>query len=170
MPVMPLQPSVNKGFCGRPVAGHLGLEPTVGRVSKVLAFADSTGVQSATGQGKTGAKTQCHVCQKTLATSQMRPWFSVRPGVSEMINAARPGWETGKHMGRRDLASFRGAYIEAVLEKERGELHELDRQIIESLKSGQRISQNPFDDDVEQGSFGKRMADHVASFGGSWTF
>ncbi|MGB3316006.1 MAG: hypothetical protein WBB85_16515, partial [Albidovulum sp.] len=46
----------------------------------------------------------------------------------------------------------------------------LDRQVIASLESGQYISQNPEAVTGEDASFGGRMADRVASFGGSWTF
>jgi hypothetical protein len=115
-------------------------------------------------------KLHCHVCQKAFPASHVRPWVSVRPGVSELVNAASPGWEAGKHICRADLATFRGAYVEALLEKERGELSDLDRQVIESLQSGQLVSQNLSDAIEESTSFGERMADHVAAFGGSWPF
>jgi len=116
------------------------------------------------------AKVACHVCQQTFAPSRMRPWISVRPGVSDLINAAYPGWEASRHICRPDLAKFRGAYVEALLERERGELNDLDRQVIESLQSGELVSQNPDDEIGEAATFGERMADHVATFGGSWTF
>tara|TARA_R110000850_G_scaffold49695_7_gene122431 strand:- start:5685 stop:6398 length:714 start_codon:yes stop_codon:yes gene_type:complete len=115
-------------------------------------------------------KIHCHVCQKAFPPSRIRPWVSVRPGVSELVNAAYPGWDAGKHICRSDLATFRGAYVEALLEKERGELSDLDRQVIESLQSGQLVSQNLSDAIEESTSFGERMADHVAAFGGSWPF
>lgn len=123
-----------------------------------------------TGPSNTEAKVHCHVCQGAFSISRTRPWVSVRPGVSDLINAAYPGWEAGKHICRTDLANFRGAYVEGLLEKERGELSELDRQVIESLQSGQLVSQNPLDEVGETATFGERMADHVAAFGGSWTF
>lgn len=119
---------------------------------------------------KSTAKVHCHVCQGAFSPSRIRPWTSVRPGVSDLINAAHPGWEAGKHICRTDLAMFRGAYVEALLAKERGELSDLDRQVIESMQSGQLVSQNLFDEVGEAATFGERMADHVASYGGSWTF
>lgn len=115
-------------------------------------------------------KHPCHVCHGSFPPSRLRPWISVRPGVSDLINLAHPGWAEGKHICRNDLAKFRGAYVEALLEKERGELNELDRQVIESLQTGLPVSQNPLDEDSDTTTFGERMADHVAAFGGSWTF
>lgn len=112
----------------------------------------------------------CHFCKRTFPVSELRPWISVRPGVSALIAVDAPGWGDGAFICRDDLGSYRRRYVEALLEEERGELGELDRQVIASLESGQYISQNPETLTGEDASFGARMADRVASFGGSWTF
>jgi uncharacterized membrane protein len=94
----------------------------------------------------------------------------VRPGVSDLIADAAPGWDEGKVICREDHARFRRIYVEQLLEAERGELSELDRQVAESLETGQIVSQNP--EDVAEGrmTLGERSADAVAEFGGSWWF
>ncbi|WP_222433743.1 DUF1003 domain-containing protein [Pistricoccus aurantiacus] len=115
-------------------------------------------------------KALCHVCQRQFAPSSLRPWISVRPGVLELIARAAPGWDEGKAICRKDLTKYRRLYVEQLLAQERGELGELDRQVIESLGSGQPISQPPEDMLEGKVTFGERMADRVAQFGGSWTF
>ncbi|MCA8883443.1 MAG: DUF1003 domain-containing protein [Rhodobacteraceae bacterium] len=115
-------------------------------------------------------KAPCHVCTKVFPLGEVHPWEAVRPGVAALIDHDHPGWEPGKHICRADLNRYRGAYVEALLEKGRGELGALDRQVIESLQSGRPVSQNPHEDWTDQATFGERMADSVASFGGSWTF
>jgi uncharacterized membrane protein len=112
----------------------------------------------------------CLICHRKLGPAKMRPWVSVRPGVSELITRDHPDWGPGKSICRDDLTVYRGAYVERLLERERGELGELDRQVIESLQTGQILSQNMIDGDGMRGTFGERAADRVASFGGSWTF
>lgn len=114
--------------------------------------------------------TPCHVCQRLFPIDELRPWISVRPGVSALVASAAPGWADGKFICREDLGIYRRLYVEKLLEDERGELGELDRQVIASLASGQAISQNLEDAIGEQATFGERMADRVASFGGSWAF
>lgn len=47
-------------------------------------------------------------------------------------------------------------------------ISDLERLVIERIKTQQVISSNPGDGD--RSSFGQRLADRVASFGGSWTF
>lgn len=94
----------------------------------------------------------------------------MRPGVSELVTQAYPGWDVGQYICRDDLSKFRGNYVETLLEKERGELSDLDRQVVESLQTGQIVSQNLIEDEGATATFGEYMADKVASFGGSWTF
>jgi uncharacterized membrane protein len=95
----------------------------------------------------------------------------VRPAVNDLIAEAAPGWAEGKVICREDLAIFRRHHIEDLLEEERGELGILDKQVLESLTTGQLISQSdPLGDAEEAATFGERMADKVAIVGGSWKF
>lgn len=112
----------------------------------------------------------CHICGQAFPNSKMRPWISVRPGVSDLIALTAPGWAEGMHICKPDLARFRRQYVEQLLQDERGELGELDRQVIESLEAGELVTRNPTDEIEKGSSFGERTADKVAEFGGSWTF
>jgi uncharacterized membrane protein len=87
-----------------------------------------------------------------------------------MINTAAPGWVEGKHICKPDLALFRRQYVEQLLQDERGELGELDRQVLESLEAGQFVTRNPLNETESAATLGERTADKVAEFGGSWTF
>lgn len=124
-------------------------------------------------QRSTPAKTHlgtCHVCEKKFPYLQLKPWISVRPGVSELINSQIPDWHDGKFICHDDLATYRRRYVENLLEDERGELGALEHGVLESIKLGETISQNPQEMLDEGLTFGERMADRVAVFGGSWTF
>ncbi len=111
----------------------------------------------------------CLVCGKTFPLDELRSWASVRTSISDLIANDHPDWGEGKHICRSDLSTYRRRYVESLLEDERGEVGALERQVVDSLESGEPISElTDEDDDVI--SFGERMADRVAAFGGSWTF
>ncbi|MBI1171198.1 DUF1003 domain-containing protein [bacterium] len=112
----------------------------------------------------------CHVCGKSLARARLTPWSSVRPGVSGLIAQQAPDWSEGKLICHDDLARFRRRYVERLLEQERGELSALDREVLHSFETGQFVSRRVDDEAKADLTFGERMADGVASFGGSWTF
>ncbi|MEE3071923.1 MAG: DUF1003 domain-containing protein [Pseudomonadota bacterium] len=100
----------------------------------------------------------------------MQPWVAVRPGVSRLIEAAHPGWAEGAYICQEDLSAARRAYVEALLEEERGELGEIDRQVVAALSAHQLVTQNIAEEAPARMTLGDRVADRVAAFGGSWTF
>ncbi len=112
----------------------------------------------------------CHVCKRGGSQRDMVPWHSVRPRLSELIARDHPGWAEGCFICRADLGVYRRRYVETLLEADRGALGDLERQVLDSLQSGQTISQMPDERDEARASVGARMADRVASFGGSWPF
>nr|WP_325263168.1 DUF1003 domain-containing protein [uncultured Rhizobium sp.] len=70
-----------------------------------------------------------------------------------------------------DLARFRRRYVEALLEEERGEITELDARVLDSFEKGTLTVQAGAPAAIDQAeTFGERVADRVAAFGGSWTF
>ena len=58
----------------------------------------------------------CHICGKHLPPRSMRPWISVRPGVSELIAHDHEGWADGKFICSECLTGYRRRYVEDMLE------------------------------------------------------
>jgi uncharacterized membrane protein len=57
-----------------------------------------------------------------------------------------------------------------LLKAEHGDLTELDRQVAESLATHETLAENIEAEFEVERTFGERLSDHLASFGGSWTF
>ena len=110
----------------------------------------------------------CAVCGKSFAPSQLQTWQDIRPGISVLIAADFPDWSKGAVICQSDLARFRRLYVERMLADERGEIGALEHQVLDSIETGQTVSRAPTA--VQPATFGQKMADRVASFGGSWTF
>ncbi|KAA9005011.1 DUF1003 domain-containing protein [Histidinibacterium aquaticum] len=79
-----------------------------------------------------------------------------------------PELPTDARICRADLARFRRLYLENLLKDERGRLSDLDREVLESLETGQPLSAGTRPSPPV--TFGEAMADRIANFGGSWTF
>lgn len=95
---------------------------------------------------------------------------SIRPGLADLIRSEHPGLQPDAIVDRAALAPYRARYVEALLKEEKGELTSLERDVVESLGRHDVVTR-----DVDTGfdsrrSFGEKLADHVAAFGGSWTF
>ncbi|MEZ6053737.1 MAG: DUF1003 domain-containing protein [Planctomycetaceae bacterium] len=112
----------------------------------------------------------CDVCGKQTRLGDLVPAMFVRRPVFELIAKDHPNWNERSQICATDLNRYRSEYIEDTLEQERGELSELERRVVESLREHELLSANVNQEFDQQITLGERVADHVASFGGSWTF
>ncbi len=111
----------------------------------------------------------CQVCGSTHASSLRRAAL-IRPAIAELIEKGIGRWSPEGWICTADIQRFRDRYVQSLLESEKGEISELEQQVIESLRQQEILSHNT-EDDLEIGAtLGQRMADRIASFGGSWVF
>lgn len=122
--------------------------------------------------GRHVAKTgECIICGRSFPMTKLHKVGLLRPHLSEMICAEVKGCAADSLICDEDLARYRRRYVEKLLEEERGELSELDKQVLDSFEKGASTVQTSAANALERKStFGERVADKVAVFGGSWTF
>lgn len=112
----------------------------------------------------------CATCGALRPVADLRSARSIRPGIFDLTHKDHPRLTLDDHDGRNDLARSRRLYLQDLLAEKRGELPDLDREVIASLQAGEILAQNPEQQVVAKETFGDRMSDHVAAFGGSRTF
>jgi hypothetical protein len=70
-----------------------------------------------------------------------------------------------------DLGRFRRDYVKEALEDEVGERSALDHEVIDSsLQQHEILAANTGKEFEKDLTFGERLSDRIADFGGSWTF
>ncbi|CAA0105054.1 Uncharacterised protein [Starkeya nomas] len=94
----------------------------------------------------------------------------LRPALADHIRALHPAIPADAYISRAALAKERAAYIAATLQAERGDLSQLDHEVIDSLAANDILTENVELSIEGNRTFGERAADTIASFGGSWTF
>lgn len=94
----------------------------------------------------------------------------LRPSLAEFVRQKHPGIRSDDYLSRKAMDEYRGQYIAELLKDERGELSNLEDEVVESLKTHDTLAENIEEDYEDHRSIGDRMSDIVASFGGSWTF
>ncbi|RWX79092.1 DUF1003 domain-containing protein [Neorhizobium lilium] len=113
----------------------------------------------------------CIVCGRSFPLSRLRKVDSLRPRLFEMIAEEVTDCTVESLICDEDLGRYRRRYVEKLLEEERGELSTLDQKVLDSFEKGTLTVQQSAEVVVGVNpSFGERVADKVASFGGSWTF
>lgn len=93
----------------------------------------------------------------------------IRKSIFESIKKEYPKFDLDSLLSISELNYFREKYISGFLLKEASELNELEKTVIKSLKNKHSVLPQ-YEDDALQITFGQRVADKVAEFGGSWTF
>ena len=119
---------------------------------------------------KNHPKINCTVCGKPFSLSDLTPGRFVRPSVAERIAGDCPTWNNDAYICQTDINHYRSLYVQNVLEQERGELTTLEKDVVESLREHDILTQNLNDTVDDTSTLGQRLADKVASFGGSWKF
>ncbi len=110
----------------------------------------------------------CQLCGNDKV-ALLRPAVLVRPALGELIRERTGGWTEDGWICEDDLQKYRHEYVRALLATDQGELTALDHEVLESLRQHEVLAHNP-DEDTEAGTFGQRLADRIAAFGGSWRF
>ena len=112
----------------------------------------------------------CAICGKSFPLRSLVSGEIIRKELAAEICKIQREWSPQSFICRPDLTEIRGKYVHDMLESERGELSSLDQEVIRSLREHEILSSN-VDEELEQHwSFGERLADKIADFGGSWTF
>jgi uncharacterized membrane protein len=111
----------------------------------------------------------CQICGAG-GISELRPGIMVRPAVGELIRRDHGKWDEHGWICSSDLQRYRHKYVEELLATEKGEITEIEREVIDSLKEQDILSRNPVVDFEARQTLGERLADQIADFGGSWLF
>ena len=115
------------------------------------------------------AHAACQVCGAHRG-AHLRPAAIIRPAVAQLILETTGAWDEGGWICLEDLQKFRQQYVENLLRAEKGELTDLENEVVESLREHEILTSLPdaaFEADL---TLGQRLADRIATFGGSWAF
>ena len=142
--------------------------PPAGEVSATVS--DSTEAGLPHRKRPKPARFRCLICGAEKPARDMTPLAVVRPSLLDRIHAEHPDLPAEGYVCNADLDRYRSRYVAELLGQERGELTRLEHEVVESLAAHETLAENVEAEYAEQRSFGERLSDRLAAFGGSWTF
>src|SRR5216110_1165056 len=119
---------------------------------------------------KETSKVTCQICKKQKSLHDGMMSELIRPSLAEFIKKRTPAWDDKGLICLDDLGEFRKDYVKEVLQDEIGELSALDNEVVESLQQHEILSSDISKQFEKKLTFGERLSDSIAAFGGSWTF
>lgn len=93
----------------------------------------------------------------------------LRKPIFDTIKKDHPEFNDACHISYSELGHYRKKYISHFLNEQMGELNEMEQKVIDALNDKSLLSESLIEDNKKT-TFGQRVADKVAAFGGSWTF
>lgn len=94
----------------------------------------------------------------------------IREGIFNLIKSQYPEFDKDCFVSLEELNQFRRLYLTSLIIQEKGELAIIDKDVMEAIKNNSILSENIQEEQESNLSTGEKIADKVASFGGSWTF
>lgn len=94
---------------------------------------------------------------------------TIRGSVLNLIQKENPDFNENCHLSIGELNNYREKYLSDMMQSQLGELSDLDKTVLNSLNEKKLLS-DQLEDQGSEDTLGQRVADRVASFGGSWTF
>jgi uncharacterized membrane protein len=101
---------------------------------------------------------------------ELVPVSLVSEPILDRAKHEHPDWDPNGYISIVELNRLRHKHVERMLEKEKGEMTDLEREVVNSIKNAEILSRNVEKDIQERYTLGQRVADRVAAFGGSWRF
>ena len=98
------------------------------------------------------------------------PVAALRPAVAALARAGTPGLAKDAELPPAAVHRLRMAHLAQTLLADRDELTAAEHDVLDTIAADRLLAENPNDTAEERMSLGDRVADRVASFGGSWTF
>src|SRR3954469_3583380 len=95
----------------------------------------------------------------------------IRPYILDEIKKDHPNFTADSNAAWNEINIYRSRYIENSIVNSIGNLSSVEQQVVKALHSNETISNRlKEEDENEPASYGQKLADKVASFGGSWKF
>ncbi len=94
----------------------------------------------------------------------------IRKSVLALIQREYPLFTEESFISSSELSKFRKLHLEQLVLDELGDISAMEKEVIDSISQNTILSENIGETIEDQQTYGERIADKIADFGGSWTF
>lgn len=112
----------------------------------------------------------CKICQKSFNYSELVSSDFLNENILKLIKKDHPDFDQHALICVPDLTKYRAQFLKETIQEDIGELTNLEEEVLNSIKEQEIIADNLNEHFEENLSFGQRVADKIALFGGSWSF
>lgn len=111
-----------------------------------------------------------HITKKEIPAGEAIKGMDIRSGIFLLIQKAYPDFKVDSYISLDELNTYRRLYLTHLVEQEKGEIAAIDQDVMNAIRTNSILSENIEDGPEAELSMGERLADVIATFGGSWAF
>jgi uncharacterized membrane protein len=110
------------------------------------------------------------ISKKEIKSGEEVKGHYVREGIFNLIKSEYTGFNEDCFISLDELNHYRRQYLSSLITQETGEIDILDKDVMEAIRNNSVLSENI--EEVIEGklTIAQKLADKIATFGGSWTF
>lgn len=113
---------------------------------------------------------RCAINGKEYPQDELYKGSDLRQSLVKLIRKDHPNFSTDSYISLEEVNNYRKKYLESLISDEVGELSHLETEVVNSIARDKIISDNIEVELDKKLTFGQRLSDRIADFGGSWTF
>jgi uncharacterized membrane protein len=111
-----------------------------------------------------------HISKQEIQKGEEVKCWDIREGIFNLIKSNFPDLKQDDYISIDELNQYRRLYLTSLIILEKGEIAAIDQDVMEAIKNNSILSENIQDEMEAELTFGQKLADNVAAFGGSWMF
>ncbi len=113
---------------------------------------------------------KCDICHCDFDLSKLISADLVSDFLTKLIQQSNPDWNSDSLICKEDLNRFRSLYVREAIREDMGEITQLESDVLQSIKEHEIITSNLNQEFEQELTFGDKLSDRIAYFGGSWKF
>ncbi|GAB4340687.1 MAG: DUF1003 domain-containing protein [Flammeovirgaceae bacterium] len=113
---------------------------------------------------------KCHISNQEIPLQQAHKGEMIRKELFNLIVSDYPDFTPNKYISSSELNKYRKKYVENLIKEEYGEINKLEKEVLDSISNQKILTENTNIEAKDTLTFGDKIADKIASFGGSWSF
>jgi uncharacterized membrane protein len=112
----------------------------------------------------------CKISGKTIFDDKASQGFTIRDELFDIIQRKCPDFTTEDWVSEDELDKIKLQRIKEIIAQDKGYVGEIEAKIIDAVSHHDFMSRDFTEEEEENLTFGQKLADIVAEFGGSWKF
>jgi|SRR5690554_4188573 len=111
-----------------------------------------------------------YISKKTIQKGEDVKGQDIRKGIFNIIRLDFPDFSKEHFITIAEHNHYRRLYLTSLISEKKGYLSGIDQEVMEAIKTSSILSENVQEEIEDKVTLGQKVADKVATFGGSWTF